>query len=108
MINDLLEKKKYYILLFDFYEKLLTIKQQEYFRNYYFLDLSLSEIANENQVSRNAIFDSLSKICSLLDNYEDKLKLAFKHKKMLKIIEKYEMEDNEEIKKILSELKNIE
>ena len=42
---DLLEKKEYYINLFDFYESLFTEKQRRCFREYYFQDLSLGEIA---------------------------------------------------------------
>ena len=59
---DILEKKNKYNQLFDYYGCLLTQKQQEYFINYYFEDLSLSEIANMFNVSRNAVHDQLNKI----------------------------------------------
>lgn len=72
---DILEKKEHLSNLFDFYESLLTSKQQEYFRYYYFDDLSLSEIANIYGVSRNAIYDVLQKTFSLLESYEEKLGL---------------------------------
>ena len=46
----------YYNELFDLYGELLTEKQRSYFKDYYFDNLSFSEIANNNQVSRNNAF----------------------------------------------------
>ncbi len=108
MMNDMLEKKERYIFLFDFYEKLLTDKQRDYFRSYYFEDLSLAEIASDRKVSRNAVFDGLKKICELLDYYENNLKLAFKFEKINNLIKKYQKSENEEVKQIIEEIKNIE
>jgi len=108
MMNKVLEKKEHYTILFDFYEKLLTKKQREYFKSYYFDDLSLAEIANINSVSRNAVFDGLKKICDLLDYYEENLKLVFKYEKMNNLIRKYENDSNLKIKQIIEEIKNIE
>jgi len=75
---DSFEKRDHYINLFDFYENILTKKQQQYFKEYYFDDLSLSEIANNYQISRNAIYDQLQKIHKNLDAYEEKLGLHSK------------------------------
>ena len=59
---DILDKKNKYNQLFDFYGCLLTEKQQEYFTSYYFDDMSLAEIADEHNISRNAVHDQLKKI----------------------------------------------
>ena len=59
---DILEKKNKYNHLFDYYGCLLTEKQQEYFTSYYFDDMSLAEIADIYNVSRNAVHDQLKKI----------------------------------------------
>ncbi|MGI6710631.1 MAG: YlxM family DNA-binding protein [Bacilli bacterium] len=107
-MNDVLEKKERYTILFDFYEKLLTEKQREYFISYYFDDLSLAEIASIKEVSRNAVFDGLKKICELLDYYEENLKLAFKFEKINNLIKKYQNSENKEVKEIIEEIKNIE
>ena len=45
--------------LFDIYGELLTEKQRDYFRDYYFDNLSYGEIALKYNVSRNAIFKQL-------------------------------------------------
>ena len=78
---DILEKKQHYIVLFDCYENLLTDKQRQYFKDYYFEDMSLSEISQEYGVSRNAVFDQLNKIYNSLEQYEEKLGLFEKYKK---------------------------
>ena len=52
----------YYNELFDYYGELLTEKQKEYFKFYYFDNLSLSEIAEENNISRNAVSKTLKEV----------------------------------------------
>lgn len=105
---DNLEKREYYISLFDFYSKLLTEKQQDYFKAYYFEDLSLSEIANNYGVSRNAIFDQLKKIYTNLEEYEEKLNLHKNFLRLESILNEFENLDNEEIKKLINKIRNIE
>lgn len=81
--NNVLEKLEHYSNLFDFYEPLFTEKQKEYFKDYYFYDLSLSEIASNNNISRAAVFDTINKMHNSLDDYEEKLGLC-KNNKLLK------------------------
>ena len=64
---DILDNKNKYNQLFDFYGCLLTEKQQEYFTSYYFDDMSLAEIADEHNISRNAVHDQLKKIYTAVD-----------------------------------------
>ena len=40
-------------ILFDYYGELLTDKQQEIFKDYYFDNLTMQEIADNNEVSKN-------------------------------------------------------
>ncbi|HQA20008.1 MAG TPA: YlxM family DNA-binding protein [Bacilli bacterium] len=105
---DILEKKEHLSNLFDFYESLLTSKQQEYFRYYYFDDLSLSEIANIYGVSRNAIYDVLQKTFSLLESYEEKLGLFKKYKQRQKLYEEYQNSVCKEVQTLIEKLKQIE
>lgn len=88
MSRLLLEKVEHYYSLFAFYHPLLTKKQQKYFREYFFNNLSLQEIADLLQVSRNAAYDSLAKTMKLLDDYEEKMQLYKKYQARKKIYDK--------------------
>lgn len=66
--------------LYDFYGELLTDKQNKIFRRYYLEDLSLSEIANEEDVSRQSIHDTIRQAERKLTTYEDKLGLVERFK----------------------------
>lgn len=84
-----LEKIEYYYSLFSFYRELLTEKQQTYFHNYYFKNLSLQEISDIYKVSRAAVYDNLIKTQKILDNYEKKLLLYEKYQARKKIYDKH-------------------
>ena len=60
--------------LFEIYSSLLSEKQKEYLEDHFENDLSLSEIAKNNNVSRQAIYDNIKRGIALLYDYEDKLK----------------------------------
>ena len=89
------EEELYLVNLYDYYKGLLTIKQRHYFEDYYFDNLSLSEIGENYKISRNAVSSQLLKIKEKLFEYESILKL---------------LEHNEKIKDLLSdeEVKKIE
>ena len=60
------------INLFDIYGEMLTQKQQDFICYYYNDDLSLAEIAQELNVSRQGVHDNLSRAEALLLNMEAK------------------------------------
>lgn len=105
---DILEKREHYSNLYDFYEPILTKKQQQYFKDYYFEDLSLAEIAQNYGVSRNAVFDQLQKVHSNLDNYEEKLGLYKKFIQRTNILNEYSNLENNDIQNLVKKLKEIE
>ncbi len=72
--------------LYDLYGTLLTEKQMRYFEDYYQNNLTLSEIAENNSVSRNAVHNQLRETIKILKNYEDKLKLFEKNGKIMEIV----------------------
>ncbi len=74
--------------LFDFYGSLLTQKQRSVFKDYYFYNTSLSEIAENLGVSRQAVRDSLKKSENQLKKYESELKLIEKYNAQKAIIDK--------------------
>lgn len=57
-------------LLFDFYGELLTPRQQEVFRLYYYENLSLGEIADLQSVSRQAVHYLLRRALEDLSRFE--------------------------------------
>ncbi len=65
-------------MLYDFYGQLLTPKQQEIMELFYSDDMSLSEIAQEYGISRQAVYDLLKRTEKILEAYE--LKLGLVHK----------------------------
>lgn len=72
--------------LYDYYGVLLTEKQQEYFVDYYFNNLTLAEIAENNSVSRNAVHKQLKEVEEKLSTYEEKLQLYKKGKRIKEFI----------------------
>jgi len=60
-------------LLFDTYGGMLTEKQREYLDMRYNQDMSLSEIADVQGVSRQAVFDNLSRTEALLRRMEENI-----------------------------------
>ena len=70
---------KEYSLLYDFYGELLSERQREVFELYYEENLSLSEIAENVGVSRQAVHISAGKANRALENFEEKLGLIRKH-----------------------------
>ena len=96
-----MEELVYYTMLYDIYGSLLTDKQKEYFEDYYFKNLSLSELATKYNISRNAIHKQLKETIKRLENYEDNLRLAKKNEMLETIIETI---SDEEIKRKLQEV----
>ncbi len=99
-----MDKQDLLIILFDYYEELLTDSQKKYFIDYYFNNLSLAEISENENVSRNAVSKDLKLTKEKLINYEEKLKLYDKDKKMRKVIDKITDESiKKELETILDE-----
>jgi len=95
--------------LYDFYYSLLTEKQQNYMSLYYRSDLSLSEIAEECKVSRQAVFDTIKRTEQMLEEYEEKLKLYEKFKRRQEILEKLKkITESDEAKKLIQELEKLD
>ncbi|MDD5604038.1 MAG: sigma factor-like helix-turn-helix DNA-binding protein [Eubacteriales bacterium] len=63
-------------LLLDYYGQLLTERQREAMELFYNSGLSLSEIAGQCGVTRQAVHDVVKKSCAILEAYEARLKLA--------------------------------
>ena len=64
--------------LYELYKNMLTVKQQQVISNYVFSNLSLSEIAELENISRQAVKDLLDRTINLLYDFEKKLKVQEK------------------------------
>ena len=91
-----MDKKVTISMLWQIYGKLLTKKQYNVLNDYYNNDLSLSEIAENNKISRQGVRDILMKGEGKLFEYEEKLA----------IMKKTEIQE-EQIQLILSQLSEI-
>ena len=65
-------------LLYDFYGELLTEHQRRVYEDVVFGDLSPSEIAGEQGISRQGVHDNIKRCNKALEEYEDKLHLVEK------------------------------
>lgn len=83
-------------LLYEFYGNLLTEKQSYVINSYYNDDLSLAEIAEELDISRQGVRKHLVEAEKLLNNYEIKLGLMNKF-----------LENKNELKEIYKELNKL-
>ena len=92
-----MEKNVKISILLDIYGKLLTQKQYKLLDDYYNNDLSLSEIAENENITRQAVRDNLKKGENNLFEYEEKL--GFMRKEIMQ---------DESIEAILSEITKIE
>ena len=70
-----MDERLYLIDLYDIYSELLDDKKKVYFEYYYFDNLSLSEISENLDVSRNAVHKSLKEVKEKLELYKKRQEL---------------------------------
>ncbi len=75
-------------MLFDFYCQLLTKRQQEIYQMYFTQDLSLGEIAEHLDISRQAVYDNLRRASASMEELESKLGLMTKYLQQQKSYER--------------------
>ena len=92
-----MEKNVKVSMLRQIYGKLLTEKQYDFLNDYYNNDFSLSEIAENNGITRQAVRDNIVKGENKLFEYEEKLGIM-----------KKTLNQEQQIVKILSELTKIQ
>ena len=96
-----MEKRDYMVILYDYYSELFNEKQKKYFQDYYFNNLSLGEISDNINISRNAIHKVIKNMEDKLLFYENNLKLYSNSIILKDIIKKI---DDEKIKDELERL----
>lgn len=104
-----MEKDFFVSTLNDVYGSLLTDKQQQMVNEYYNLDYSLAEIAENFGITRQAVHFSVKQATDALYMYESKLNLAKKMVALqLKLNDVMALLDNEAIVEAKLRLKEIE
>lgn len=83
-----MEKLLNITMMFDYYGKLLTKREYDVIDKYYNEDLSLNEIAQICDISKQAVSDSLKRAENKLYEYEQKLGLIEKSKKSHQFLRK--------------------
>lgn len=97
-------------LLMDLYGPLLTDKQRDVLDQYYNLDLSLSEIAENQNTSRQGVHDIVKRTYNNLIDYEDKLNLLeklIKKEKVKKQLIKELKSNNYDLKSITKQINEL-
>lgn len=82
-LNEFLEVS----LLLDYYKNLLSDKQKEYMLEHFEEDLSLSEIAKNHNVSRQAVYDNIRRGMKILKTYEEKIGFCKREKEFMESLE---------------------
>ncbi len=96
--------------LFDYYSNLLNTKHKEVLELYYFQDMSLSEISEILNVTRQGVFDLLKRAENNLQFYEKNLGLIEKNKKIIIDLEKIKdslINDADEKETLISDIEKI-
>ena len=96
-----MENTIYLTILYDYYKNLLTEKQCLYFEDYYFYNLTLSEMAESYHVTRSAVNKQINLTIEKLNEYEQKLHLYENSLKIKKIIEKLPQKTKEQIEELI-------
>ena len=92
-----MEKNVKISIMLDIYGKMLTEKQYRLLDDYYNNDLSLSEIAENEEITRQAVRDNLKKGENNLFEYEEKLGFM-----------KKTIEQEEKVESAISEIEKLE
>lgn len=77
--------------LLDFYGEVLTEKQRDMMQQYFNMDLSLSEIADNFNITRQGVRDAIKRGEGVLTDLEDKIGFARKYRDIVQGIEQVKM-----------------
>lgn len=106
-----MEKKLMQTYLYDFYGDLLNEHQRSIYEDFVLNDLSLSEIAEEEGISRQGVHDLVKRCDRMLEGYEQKLHLLerfLKLKEQVLLIRTLTGENqNKDVTEVMAEIKAI-
>ena len=92
-------------LLYDFYGELLTQHQKQIYEAVVYHDMSLTEIAQDMEISRQGVFDLIKRCDKILQGYEEKLHLIEKFTNVKNTVQKIEQKTSQDdIKKLAHQI----
>ena len=94
-----MDKNLKLIFLYEIYNSMLTKRMREIFELYYYSDLSLREIAENKNISYQAVNDCIKKVEKQLLEYEENIKAWETKQDILTLLENSDI-NNKEIDKI--------
>ena len=95
--------------LYDFYSELLSQKQKQYLNDYFFNDLSLTEISENYEISKQAVSNNIKRTIIELEQFEEKLNLIkLNNERLFLLNEIKKLTDNEEILDYIGQLSKLE
>lgn len=95
--------------LYDFYSELLSQKQKQYLNDYFFNDLSLTEISENYEISKQAVSNNIKRTIIELEQFEEKLNLIkLSNERLFLLNEIRKLTDNEEILEYINQLNKLE
>ena len=92
--------------LYDWYGVLFKKDQQDIFEDYVYENLSLGELSEKYNMTRQGIYDKINRIRKKLRDYEEKLRMIEREKKTISIISGAQI-DPAEKERILAEIDEI-
>lgn len=92
----MMENREYLCTLFDIYKELLTETERETFISYYMEDLSLSEIAENRDISKSSVGKTLNGAEKKLKEYESILNKEQIKKELNSLLEESNMDNLKE------------
>ena len=96
-----MKEREYILELYELYNKLLTEKEISYFKDYYFEDYSLQEIADNNDVSKSYVSKIINSIEKKLIRFEKSLNLYDRNNKIRNIIINIDKDTKDKIESLL-------
>ena len=95
--------------LYDFYSELLSQKQKQYLNDYFFNDLSLTEMSENYEISKQAVSNNIKRTIIELEQFEEKLNLIkLSNERLFLLNEIRKLTDNEEILEYINQLSKLE
>lgn len=93
--------------LLDWYENLLTKKQRDIMHYYYQQDLSLREIADELNISHNAVYDTITRASKRLEEVERQVGALAMYQQLQRLLVELKSKNIEEIDELIEKLDKL-